>query len=65
MLSLMKELAQVGLTMVVVTHEIGFARGCFPLLFMDKGKIVEEGPPDRVIDRPANPRLQEFFSKVL
>ena len=65
-LSLMKELAQVGLTMVVVTHEIGFAREVASrVLFMDKGKIVEEGPPDRVIDRPANPRLQEFFSKVL
>ena len=65
-LSLMKELAQGGLTMVVVTHEIGFAREVASrVLFMDKGKIVEEGPPDRVIDRPANPRLQEFFSKVL
>ena len=65
-LSLMKELVQVGLTMVVVTHEIGFARDVASrVLFMDKGKIVEEGPPDRVIDRPANPRLQEFFSKVL
>ena len=65
-LSLMKELVQVGLTMVVVTHEIGFAREVASrVLFMDKGKIVEEGPPDRVIDRPANPRLQEFFSKVL
>ena len=65
-LSLMKELAQGGLTMVVVTHEIGFAREVASrVLFMDKGKIVEEGPPDRVIDRPANPRLQEFFSKAL
>ena len=65
-LSLMKELAQRGLTMVVVTHEIGFAREVASrVLFMDKGKIVEEGPPDRVIDRPANPRLQAFFSKVL
>lgn len=63
-LSLMKELAQVGLTMVVVTHEIGFAREVASrVLFMDKGKIVEEGPPDRVIDRPANPRLQEFFPR--
>lgn len=63
-LSLMKELAQRGLTMVVVTHEIGFAREVASrVLFMDKGKIVEEGPPDRVIDRPANPRLQEFFPR--
>ena len=65
-LSLMKDLAQGGLTMVVVTHEIGFAREVASrVLFMDKGKIVEEGPPAQVIDHPANPRLKEFFSKVL
>lgn len=65
-LSLMKDLAQGGLTMVVVTHEIGFAREVASrVLFMDKGKIVEEGPPAQVIDHPANPRLREFFSKVL
>ena len=52
--------------MVVVTHEIGFAREVASrVLFMDKGKIVEEGPPAQVIDHPANPRLKEFFSKVL
>ena len=65
-LEVMKQLAEENMTMVVVTHEIGFAREVASrVLFMDKGKIVEEGPPDRVIDRPANPRLQEFFSKVL
>lgn len=65
-LSLMKELAQGGLTMVVVTHEIGFAREVASrVLFMDKGKIVEEGPPAQLIDHPANPRLKEFFSRVL
>ena len=65
-LSLMKDLAQGGLTMVVVTHEIGFAREVASrVLFMDKGKIVEEGPPAQVIDHPADPRLKEFFSKVL
>ena len=65
-LSLMKDLAQGGLTMVVVTHDIGFAREVASrVLFMDKGKIVEEGPPAQVIDHPANPRLKEFFSKVL
>lgn len=65
-LSLMKELAQGGLTMVVVTHEIGFAREVASrVMFMDKGNIVEEGPPAQVIDHPSNPRLKEFFSKVL
>lgn len=65
-LSLMKDLAQGGLTMVVVTHEIGFAREVASrILFMDKGKIVEEGPPAQLIDHPSNPRLKEFFSKVL
>lgn len=65
-LSLMKDLAQGGLTMVVVTHEIGFAREVASrVMFMDKGKIVEEGPPAQVIDHPSNPRLKEFFSKVL
>lgn len=52
--------------MVVVTHEIGFAREVASrILFMDKGKIVEEGPPSQLIDHPSNPRLKEFFSKVL
>lgn len=65
-LSLMKDLAQGGLTMVVVTHEIGFAREVASrVMFMDKGSIVEEGPPAQVIDHPSNPRLKEFFSKVL
>ena len=65
-LSLMKDLAQGGLTMVVVTHEIGFAREVASrILFMDKGKIVEEGPPAQLIVHPSNPRLKEFFSKVL
>lgn len=65
-LSLMKDLAQGGLTMVVVTHEIGFAREVASrVMFMDKGNIVEEGPPAQVIDHPSNPRLKEFFSKVL
>ena len=65
-LSLMKELAKGGLTMIVVTHEIGFAREVASrVMFMDKGKIVEEGPPSQVIGHPSHPRLKEFFSKVL
>lgn len=62
----MKELAKGGLTMVVVTHEIGFAREVATrIIFMDRGKIVEEGSPSQVIDHPSHPRLKEFFSKVL
>ena len=65
-LSLMKELAKGGLTMVVVTHEIGFAREVATrIIFMDRGKIVEEGSPSQVIDHPSHPRLKEFFYKVL
>ena len=65
-LSLMKELAKGGLTMAVVTHEIGFAREVATrIIFMDRGKIVEEGSPSQVIDHPSHPRLKEFFSKVL
>ena len=65
-LALMKDLAQVGMTMVVVTHEIGFAREVASrVMFMDAGCVVEEGTPADVIDNPKNPRLQEFFSKVL
>ena len=62
----MKELAKEGMTMVVVTHEIGFAREIATrVMFMDQGKIVEEGTPDHFFDNPANPRLRDFFSKVL
>ena len=65
-LAVMKELAQTGMTMVVVTHEMGFAREVGErILFMDEGKIVEEGTPEAVFDHPQNPRLQEFLSKVL
>ena len=65
-LSLMKELADDGMTMVVVTHEIGFAAEVADrIIFMDKGEIVEEGAPEEIINNSANPRVQEFFSKVL
>ena len=65
-LSVMKELADSGMTMVVVTHEMGFAREVGNrILFMDGGKIVEQGTPDAVFNHPQNPRLQDFLSKVL
>ena len=65
-LAVMKELAADGMTMVVVTHEMGFAREVGNrILFMDGGKIVEQGSPDAVFNHPQNPRLQDFLSKVL
>lgn len=65
-LSLMKELADEGMTMIVVTHEMRFAREVATrVLFMDEGKIVEDGTPQRIFDAPSDPRLQNFLSKVL
>ena len=65
-LSLMKELAAEGMTMVVVTHEIGFAAEVADrVIFMDHGKIIADGTPQSVIKNPENERIKEFFSKVL
>ena len=65
-LELMKELAKDGMTMVVVTHEMGFAReSATRVLFMDEGKILEQGAPDVFFGNPQHPRLQDFLSKVL
>lgn len=65
-LDVMKDLATSGMTMVVVTHEMGFAREVGDrVLFMDDGKILEQGTPDAVFNHPQNARLQEFLSKVL
>lgn len=65
-LALMKELAKEGMTMVVVTHEMGFAREVATrVLFMDEGKVLEQGPPDSFFGHPQHPRLQDFLSKVL
>lgn len=65
-LDVMKTLAREGMTMVVVTHEMGFAREVGTrVLFMDEGKIIEEGTPDEFFDNPRNPRLKDFLSKVL
>ena len=65
-LEVMKELAQGGMTMVVVTHEMGFAREVGNrIFFMDEGRIVEQGTPDEVFGNPQHPRLQDFLSKVL
>ncbi len=65
-LSVMKELAADGMTMVVVTHEMGFAREVGNrVLFMDDGKILEQGAPSEIFGNPQNPRLKDFLSKVL
>ena len=65
-LELIKELADEGMTMVIVTHEMGFAREVATrVMFMDGGKIVEQGPPSEVFGAPKNERLKDFLSKVL
>ncbi|EES49858.1 amino acid ABC transporter ATP-binding protein [Clostridium botulinum] len=65
-LNVMKNLASEGMTMVVVTHEMGFAREVGDrILFMDDGNIVEEGTPEEVFKNPKNPRTIDFLSKVL
>ena len=65
-LNVMKGLAKEGMTMVVVTHEMGFAREVGDrILFMDGGKIVEQGTPDEIFKNPKNPRTIDFLSKVL
>lgn len=65
-LSIMKELAEDGMTMVVVTHEMGFAREVATrVLFMDGGVIAEQAPPDQFFGNPSHARLREFLSKVL
>ena len=65
-LDLMRQLAEDGMTMVVVTHEMGFAREVASrVLFMDDGKIVEQNTPKEFFEHPKNPRLKDFLSKVL
>ena len=65
-LDVMKSLANEGMTMVVVTHEMNFAReACSRVLFMDEGNIVEQGLPEQIFDHPAQERTQAFLSKVL
>ena len=65
-LDVMKELAREGMTMVVVTHEMGFAREVGDrVLFMADGRLLEEGSPEQLFNHPQNPRLQDFLAKVL
>ena len=65
-LSVMKELARSGMTMVVVTHEMGFARELANrVMFINEGVIAEEGTPDEIFSNPKSERLKEFLSRVL
>ena len=65
-LSVMKDLARRGMTMAVVTHEMAFAREVATrVIFMDAGKIIEEGTPEEIFEHPKNQRLKDFLSKVL
>ncbi len=65
-LDVMKDLARDGMTMVTVTHEMGFAREVGNrVVFMDGGKIIEEGTPEEIFGRPQSPRLKDFLAKVL
>lgn len=65
-LEVMKDLAREGMTMVVVTHEMGFAKEVGNrVIFMDEGKILEMGSPEEIFDHPREPRTQEFLSKIL
>ena len=65
-LDVMKELAREGMTMAVVTHEMGFAREVADrVIFMADGKILEVGSPEEIFDHPQSPRLKDFLAKVL
>ena len=65
-LAVIKELAETGMTMVIVTHEMGFAREVGKkVIFMDAGKIVEDGTPQDIFENPQSPRLKDFLGKVL
>jgi ABC-type polar amino acid transport system ATPase subunit len=65
-LAVMRDLALGGMTMIVVTHEIGFAREvAHRVLFMDEGQVLEDGPPLQFFERPTHPRAKRFLERVL
>ncbi|GMA85342.1 hypothetical protein GCM10025868_05920 [Angustibacter aerolatus] len=66
MLAVVQDLASTGTTMIVVTHEVGFAREVADLVvFLDEGRVLEQGTPAEVLDHPTHPRTREFLSRVL
>ncbi|MBQ2325691.1 MAG: amino acid ABC transporter ATP-binding protein, partial [Clostridia bacterium] len=65
-LAVMRELAEINMTMIVVTHEMAFAReAATRVLFMDEGYILEDAPPEKFFTNPDNPRVKDFLSKIL
>jgi polar amino acid transport system ATP-binding protein len=65
-LNVIRELAQTGMTMVIATHEMGFARDIADrVLFLDQGRILEEGPPERIFSKPENPRTEQFLQRII
>jgi polar amino acid transport system ATP-binding protein len=65
-LTVMKELADDGMTMVIVTHEMGFAREVADrVVVLDQGELIEEGPPERIFTAPTHPRTQTFLRRTL
>ncbi len=66
MLGVLQELAKGGMTMVVVSHELGFAKNVADrIIFMDKGKIVEDGPPEQILHAPETERLKQFLDMLI
>ena len=66
MLSLIRELADRGMTIMIVTHEMSFAKEIATrIVFIDKGRIIEEGTPEEFFSHPKTPRVQEFLKKIL
>ena len=65
-LSVIRELAEGGMTMVIATHEMGFAADIANrVCFLDQGVLLEEGPPEQIFRSPANPRTQEFLQRII
>jgi polar amino acid transport system ATP-binding protein len=65
-LEVIRELAQGGMTMLIATHEMGFARDIASrVCFLDEGLVIEQGPPDRIFTEPSNPRTQRFLQRLI
>lgn len=65
-LAVIRQLTETGMTMLIVTHEMGFAREvCDRVFFMDQGYIMEQGTPEEIFNNPKEPRTQDFLAKVL